>query len=171
VALGMNINQDKQEVWHKTLLVVDRIADGLKEHIDEGIKETVTALIVNGFVTNSSCGGHLDRALPYPWVDLSTPEPNGWEENKDIKQQWETSNRSQYQKLLVLLDEFYADRLVDYNVMLMLDCANFAGFRLQSVGGYVLENVSDEVRQAKFRLYENEMKDFTEFLKNKYFGE
>jgi len=162
--------KDKQKVWDETRSSVDHIVDGLEEHVDEGIKETVTALMVHGFVTIGSCGGHLERSLLYPWVDFCTVEPTGWKEDKRIIKQWEAANRIQYKRMLELLGYFYFDRKVKYDAMLILDCANFAGFRLESIGGFAVDGESDEIKQEKLTLYCREMQEFAEFLKNKYFS-
>ncbi|MFQ6084458.1 MAG: hypothetical protein ACE5WD_14030 [Candidatus Aminicenantia bacterium] len=47
---------------------VKLIRDELGMPVDEAIKELVIGLHCCGIKTLSSCGGHLDRGLPYPWV-------------------------------------------------------------------------------------------------------
>lgn len=71
-----NENLTKQEKWENMSLEVDSWCDGLGYPIDPNIKEVVVALNVLGIPTRQSCEGHLDRACPYPWVDvdISTPE-------------------------------------------------------------------------------------------------
>jgi len=62
---------EKELVWEKTRGEIEGIGDSLGMPIDEGIKETVIAFMVNGFPTSGSCEGHVDRALPVPWVEIS----------------------------------------------------------------------------------------------------
>lgn len=63
-------DSNKQLLWDKTRKEVDEIVDGLGFGIDEGIKDSVVAFMVNGFPTNASCEGHADRALPVPWIQI-----------------------------------------------------------------------------------------------------
>jgi hypothetical protein len=72
--------QERRSTWQRKLLEVERITDGLGKRIDEGIKETVVGLILNGFPTTGSCEGHFDRAPAHPWVDIEAPRPEGWNE-------------------------------------------------------------------------------------------
>ena len=65
---------DKQVLWDQAEEKVSQFRDGLKMPIDKGIRETVIVLNVLGFTTLMSCEGHLDRGLPYPWVDIKLNE-------------------------------------------------------------------------------------------------
>ena len=68
---------EKELRWEKTRREVDEIGDRLGFGIDQGIKETVTAFMVNGFPLSGSCEGHADRALPVPWIEIKAPnEPD-----------------------------------------------------------------------------------------------
>jgi len=71
----------KQILWDKTLRELDHIGDALGYRIDPGIKETVTAFIVNKFPTYSSCEGHVEERFdepvklrPYIAVGLDEPK-------------------------------------------------------------------------------------------------
>lgn len=55
---------------------VEHITDGRGLKIDNGIKESVIVLKLIGLETGDSCEGHIDRALPYPWVDIVAPARN-----------------------------------------------------------------------------------------------
>jgi hypothetical protein len=63
---------EKEVLWRKVAEGVEKITDGLGMEIDPYIKDTVIALNVLGFITTGSCEGHLDRALPFPWIDVGT---------------------------------------------------------------------------------------------------
>ena len=64
------VQLEKEQQWEKVSKEVNEVTDGLGLEIDEGIKETVVACMVNGLNTSQSCEGHTDRALPVPWVEI-----------------------------------------------------------------------------------------------------
>lgn len=66
---GLSKERELEEIRRK----VDEIRDQLGMAVDEGIKETVVMLIALGFPTSGSCEGHIERALPMPWVDITVP--------------------------------------------------------------------------------------------------
>lgn len=47
---------------------VERIVDGDGRPIDEQVKSLVIGLRMQGIRTDSSCGGHPDYGVGYPWV-------------------------------------------------------------------------------------------------------
>jgi hypothetical protein len=169
--------------WKEMLEKVEQTKDSLGLHIDEGMKETIALLWCLGFQTTSSCEGHIERGLPYPWVEFCTPEPTGLKEakgkiKKKLRKQWEEENFKQRKKLIKLLQEFYSNRLeefykrkeVPYDTFLTLEPLGAYGtFRLQSLGARGTENLSLEEKERILKLYQEEMKRFTEFLKIKYF--
>lgn len=65
---------------------IDYTGDRLGYPIDEGIKETVVFLKALGIPTTSSCEGHSDNGLPWPWVEIAAenePEER-WENQSSI---------------------------------------------------------------------------------------
>jgi len=58
----------KDQVWEETFDRVARFADATGRRLDPGIIGLVLALNAHGITTTASCEGHLDRALPFPWV-------------------------------------------------------------------------------------------------------
>ncbi len=64
------VDVEKQELWNKLVLEINKITDNLEHSIDENIKEPVIALNAFGISTDGSCEGHLDHGLPYPWIDI-----------------------------------------------------------------------------------------------------
>lgn len=68
--LGASTAISPLEKWQRMSTEVDSWTDALGLGIDEPIKPIVIALNISEVPTIASCGGHLDRALPYPWVDL-----------------------------------------------------------------------------------------------------
>lgn len=72
--------EQKQEKWDETIEGLDNISDGLGKPIDGGIKETVASFMVNGFSTQGSCEGHVEKRFGKrikisPYVDIGMPEP------------------------------------------------------------------------------------------------
>ncbi len=129
---------EKEQEWHQLEQEVEGLTDKLGKKIDEKIKFTVVALKANGFGTTGSCEGHLDQALPYPWVEvesplaeklLSDPRYNKLKEKaramlkdgkpmrEEEKQEYHgmvaaqiQENELEHQRLLKLLNEFYESR-------------------------------------------------------------
>jgi hypothetical protein len=125
----------KQQRWEEAEQQAEKITDGLGKIIDAGIKETVIALKVHGFVTIGSCEGHLDHGLPYPWIDIESPlaennlsnprfqqlrkkymrERQGREKMNEeertvlikMAEQQIKENYQEYKRLKELLEEFY----------------------------------------------------------------
>jgi hypothetical protein len=72
-----------QEIqWEQKRAEVEKITDDLGRGIDEGIKETIIALNVNGIPTSQSCEGHFegesDHGYPMPWVMVEAPNRPEW---------------------------------------------------------------------------------------------
>jgi hypothetical protein len=65
---------ERQQRWEQLGAAVELIRDGLGEKVDPGIRETIVALKANECSTTQSCEGHEDRGLPFPWVDVESPE-------------------------------------------------------------------------------------------------
>ncbi len=65
----------KKERWEAMEKEVHSWGDALGMGIDPQIKKTVIVLNLLGFKTTQSCEGHIDRALPYPWVRITTETP------------------------------------------------------------------------------------------------
>ena len=73
-------SQQKQEKWNETLKSLEDTDDRLGRPIDKGIKEAVIAFKVNGFPTQSSCEGHVEkrsgkRVKISPYIDIGVEEP------------------------------------------------------------------------------------------------
>jgi len=100
---------------------VERLGDELTVPVDEGIKKLVIALRMHNFPTSGSCEGHLEHALPYPWVDIDAPEQ---EENA-----WLTANKRERTRLKQLLSAFY-DTNKTTAIFQFQDIGIFGAFRL-----------------------------------------
>jgi hypothetical protein len=159
----------KETAWKAALLALEQLTDRTGKGLDAGIKESVAALMAHGFPTIQSCEGHLDWGLPYPWIEIRAPAPNGWRNDHQKEQWWRRENLIYQQKMLVLLSEFYRHRRLPFDAQLSLAAQGFGGFRLCSAGAEILTLLSLDERKSKLRLYQKEMSDFTAFLKKKGF--
>ncbi len=63
-------NEVKEKKWNESLAEVEKITDGLGKPIDQNIKETVVAFMVNGFKTSGSCEGHTGSGRLYPYIHI-----------------------------------------------------------------------------------------------------
>ena len=156
---------------------VNEIADQLGKGIDEKIKEPVAAFLIHEFTTSGSCEGHMaqegedQHGLPYPWVEVYAPEPEGWEYSEEKKREWTVENFKQQQKMMRFLEEFYKERQTPFDARLVFDGVGaFGGFRVQSFGAKMAAILTPEEQKQKLELYQTEMYDFTKFLKNRHFS-
>lgn len=171
-----NLVINKEERWQKAIELTNNIVDGLGKPIDSGIKPVVIALLANKVPTTKSCEGHPHinnntHGPSYPWVAISTPDPEGWRDNEEVQKKWKLENLQQQQRMLDYLTDFYKDRETTYGDQIRIDFGNIYGsFRIQSTSGAIMELLSPEEQQSKIAMYRKEMDDFAEFLKNKYFS-
>lgn len=163
--------------------------------IDAGILNTVIALNIFDVNTTQSCEGHIERGIAAPWVDIQAPETDELKKlkilahqtreaidaaekegksDKELSPLYENIHKLntqirqpqliEIQKVTRLLAEFYQNRQVSYDQLLTIH-----GYRLESQGVPLQEIGSPEERKQKLYEYRDEMKTFTEFLKEKYF--
>jgi len=84
---------EKEEKLKNIGKQIDKTNDGLGLEIDIGIKKTIVILNAIGISTTGSCEGHLDWGLPWPWIDIASPnEPK--EKYKGQLQTFENLARS-----------------------------------------------------------------------------
>lgn len=164
---------EREFQWKKMLEEVEVISDRIGKKIDEGIKETVAAFLAHGFPTSQSCEGHIgEEGTCYPWIEIETPELEGWEEDEQKKRTWILENLKHQQRLLGLLDEFYSHRNVPFDVRLTFRYIGaYGAFRVQSIGADIAQELLNlQEQQEKVPSFKKEMDDFTTFLKTKYLG-
>ena len=129
----------------------DKITDRLGMPIDRGIKKVVIGLWLNGIETTGSCQGHLRQGLPYPWVDISTPQQE--------KSAWKKANALQRKQVESLINEFHSKYNNRYP--LVLDSyGRFGAFRMQNKGAFD-QDKPDKNLLARYR---EVMNDFADFL-------
>ncbi len=163
---------EKQKKWEQIAAEVEQITDSLGKGVDEGIKETVIALKAYEFPTDQSCEGHMEgeHDHPYPWMQIYAPEPEGWQEDEEKQKEWTRENLKEQQKMLDLLAEFYQSRNTPFDARITFDKVGaFGGFRIQSMGADTMQLLNKEDLAEKVKAYKQEMADFTEFLKDRYF--
>ncbi len=156
---------EKDQAWDKMRKEVEKLEDALGEKIEQNIIETVIALRLNNFSTFQSCGGHpkTETGTPYPWVIIQKEEPEKWQENESVLNEWKEENEKQQRVMKETLDRFYKDRKVEENIKLkIVQQGIFGSFRLQSFDSLDDDKESDELLIERRR----EMKIFTEYLKN-----
>ena len=165
---------EKEIVWEKYRADVDKIADRLGKGVDGKIKEAVAAFMAYEFPTSGSCEGHLHEegqekhGLPYPWVEIYAPEPEGLPD-EEMKEKWTIENLKHRQKMMEHLSEFYQERETPFDARLVFDAiGRFGGFRVQSFGAETIELLASEDQKSKLGLYRKEIDDLVSFLKEKY---
>ncbi len=173
---GEQVKSEKEIAWEQKMAEVNEITDRLGKGVDEKIKEPVAAFLIHEFITDGSCEGHMaeegedQHGLPYPWVEVCAPEPEGWEESEEKKREWAVENFKQQQKMMVFLEEFYKERETPFDAKLVFDRVGaFGGFRVQSFGAEITTILTPEEQKQKLELYRKEIGDFTKFLKDKHF--
>jgi len=75
----------------------------------------------------------------------------------------EKRNNFYKNKIFSLLSDFYKNRNVDWDVRLHVE-----SYKISNVGASFLSIFSEEERQIKYKKYNEEIKEFTEFLKQRY---
>lgn len=180
---------EKLKVWQEKREGVEEIVDKIGEPIDEGVKESVTAMNVNGFETSASCEGHLDHGESFPWVDVGespseeflekTEKVSGedfnrlLEENPQVEELIER-NHAGRERLRWMLDEFYDQSREEESEgerLLTVSTANkFGGFRVLPREALIpKESVSPQEQNERLQTWQEEMQRFTEFLRERYF--
>ncbi len=172
------------------------ITDKLAKGIDDGILDTVIVLNLLGLPTVMSCEGHMDGASGAPWVDLEDQEASQQTERigqlfkvaqaaysaaqADTAQLFRQAHAARVEalkrhlevraKLMDLLELFYEQRQVSYDVMLVIQTKGAGRSRLESQGASFQEIASPDIRAQKLAIYQEEMRAFTAFLKDQYFS-
>lgn len=104
----------KQKLWEEKLKHLDLIRDRLGQPIDQGIKETCAAFIVNGLPTTQSCEGHLNEGVPYPWVDIG-PEYEDLGNDLNKKREFvDVTHRAALEKTEMMTQEHFHVDEIDY---------------------------------------------------------
>lgn len=145
-----------------------------------------------------SCEGHLDWGTRTPWVEVGAQDAGEMEdrmfelfqkghqqeanhvapddvdklynEAHQLRREVARKNLIPARKVMQHLSEFYQTRAdVPFDRRLTLQSVGTRS-RLESQGAMFQETATPEERQQKLGEYQEEMKAFTGFLKNKHFG-
>jgi hypothetical protein len=189
----MYTSADRHAEWRCKLREMEHLQDGMGKGLDPFITETVAVLQLLGVHTRASCEGHLDHGVAAPWIDIQSPDPRLEElqehycelgakldELRDdaeaaealydslhaISSEGDRIEAVEYQKLIPYLDEFYRDRCVYYEDRLIIDSRG----RLISQGALLQPAEEMKTQALRLQAYQEQMRDFTEFLKQKFFS-
>ena len=167
---------EAQILWDQKAARVEDIKDGLGLGPDDNIKEALIALAVHEVPTSGSCEGHITKkgeekqGEPFPWIDIEVPEPEGWEDSEKLQEGWKSENQGHRERMTGLLAEFYSNRDTSSDVHLdFQDRGIYGAFRMKSAGADLIDSLPEGEKAQKLKLYQKEMDDFTEFLKEKHF--
>lgn len=154
-----------------------KLAEKLGQHIDPGIVETVTALRLRGFNVVDSCEGHGDKVTGGPFVMFEAPESkdlmaklmavqdNTSPEYQELYRHVSVANLKEVQKLLQMLDEFYAGRGTDHSGRIVARCFGPSVPKLMCQNADLAEVLPDGERKELLANNQLEMMAFTNFLK------
>ena len=157
--------------------------------IDKKIEGIVVALNALKIPTTGSCEGHINRDAPAPWIKITSQnEPKNIKTESIASQQRRKENSRIRKKVLKLLNRFYKDRRVSFDLRLRITDAN-VGFWIHNGGKFYdqwrkeinvrAKNIEREIstenilsakekleRKKKLPLYQKEIQKFTNFLEN-----
>jgi hypothetical protein len=171
--------------WDELVKKFSRTTDNLSVPIDTGIFETVVVLNALGIHTTGSCEGHLDHGKPYPWVNVESEEIVqlmakyreliAWDQQDtgDAKELRENISRLMLVeglRIFKYLIAFYNVHQVDVDRLIVVRNMGLGCVRIWSQGGDFLELLLPSEREQKLREYQDEIRQFTAFLKSVYFG-
>lgn len=162
----------KQQEWESAAKSVESFEDRDKAKADAEIKDFVVALVAHGIPTYNSCEGGAGHGTWYPWVKVTYAEPDGLPTDPKKLEEYKAPNLEQQAKSQELLDEFYQSKgSVNEQARLVIKPLGiYGGFEIYSAGVDELENASPEEKDSHRQIYLNEMNEFAEFLKAKFFS-
>ena len=179
-----NPDRPKREDWQAALQHVERLVDALGKRVDPGIKETVAALNCMGLATDGSCEGHMHNQSKAPWVDFALIPESLRLEIRSVRKalgNGETSPRldalvreaklqlwAGEAHIIDLLDEFYKQKNGSAERRLIIDFFPDSA-RLVSQGARLQDLYPPDIQMKKLRAYQEEMAEFTVFLKARFF--
>lgn len=192
------IREAKERQYQEKRTLVARITDRLGTPIDGGILETVVFLNLVSIPTLQSCEGHVEDGVGAPWVDVGNPTAPPLDEADALFQQarqhkaqmgftsevlelFEQAHHAERAakqphliirlRLMRFLAGFYhPERAVPFEQRLVIQPHADGTSRLMSQGVVLQEMMSPEERAVWLHLYQQEMQEFTAFLKHSYFS-
>ncbi|MDZ7798954.1 MAG: hypothetical protein U5L76_05150 [Patescibacteria group bacterium] len=178
------IDFEKQQRLFEIEKEVAEMEDNLGKEIDPGIRETLVSVKAHDLPTSQSCEGHNHRGEALPWIQIENPAPAGWEEDDNKKELWCRWNKRDADKLQILLDEWYEERnkqgqeVRDKLKLDLMPISQYQAVRLEpkaqaeiSGKGKVTKKMKKEREKQDLEPYKKEMKDFGQWLRNKFLEE
>lgn len=183
---------NKFDEWAKKIEDLKNVGDKLGMGIDKKIIEVVAVLNLMDIKTTQSCEGHLDRALPYPWVQIGSVQSEQLNEKRQkmfeirkeldekVQQKFSEKDFAEIRHLeneindligialskpIELLTSFYKTKggAGGDERLIIVDFAD--GGRIQPQGGCLQMTRSIEKRTKKLEIYQGEVSRFKDFLK------
>ncbi len=164
--MSIQILPEKELRWQEMTKYCSHITDRLGQPIDQGILETVIALNVLGIPTVQSCEGHVDHGICAPWVFFTSTSLDDFHECEQITRR----HREDQERVLSFLEEFYADRCVSHDRMLIVYRHKPGVSILESQGARHRCLERPEKRALFLKACQDEMNHFTTFLKKRFFS-
>ena len=178
------IDGQKKRSWEEATNEFRRVTDRLGHEIDHGVLETVVALNVLGVNTVQSCEGHLDHGTGAPYIDVAAKDTLELEDRfyemfgkEEMREEMERisgeiarRNLTERAKLMELLGAFYDNRKAPYDRRLIVQSMGLGRSRIESQGADLQEIAPPAVKQQRLGEYQEEMRAFTTFLKQRYFS-
>ncbi len=153
------------KTWEDAVQEVEGLADRLGKPIDPLIRPVVSALRAHGFPTTGSCQGHLSRGHPYPWIEITPPQPTATDP-RAAQEEVRRSGILLRAHLTTFLEGFYSTRPASrHSTRLGFHFFPFGLFRLQSVGAEILPYERTEIRRARITEYRAEAASFGQYLR------
>ncbi len=193
-----NMGYDKHKKWEALTKKFSKIGDKLGNGIDKGIIDTVIVLNALGINTDQSCEGHVKWGTCSPWVDIRATNTKRledetwkcWEEADNavkaglpreitdklfnqyhqMRIKLKTKNLSVAKKLWPYLMEFYNSRNPEFGTRLVVSFYGNGIGRLESQGACFQEILPLKIRKVNLLKCQNEMEEFSGYLKRKFFG-
>ncbi len=190
----------KQALYKRIKRKLEQTGDKLGRPIDPLVFETVLYFNLLGIETAASCEGHLDHGVAAPWVDFNPKETLKYKQlqksaEEKLKKAEDTRGRisrkvmrgeifkeytdtlqeisvllkNDIEPVLKLLNEFYKEHVCIYEHMLVFRNV-FQFTRLTFVGEFMQDARTKAEKKKELHLYQQELKEFTLFLRRKFEG-
>ncbi len=183
-----NETNEKGQQWEEMQKTIETIKGNLGNPVGKQVEDAVIGLNLLGTRTFMSGEGRMGdfRRPTAPFVDVESPEAPGLNkeyenqngdvgyneiEADEIRKIISQKNLETRSKLMSLLDEFYKGRQVSYDTVLTIESSKDNASHITNQGAHLQEINDDDTRKKNLARYQEEMKAFGKFLKEKYLAE
>lgn len=157
---------------------VESVTDRLGKPIDNNIKLLIAVLWAHGFITDNSCGGHIEyrNGGPFIWFSSQTAKqkmhrmkqtkPLGGEEYTAIYEQIRPASLKEQKRFIDLLEKFYAEHHQSSTLLRIVveSRAVGSGVLLFQGAAVVDEFYDNQSREEWLLAVRKELDVFTNFL-------